>query len=396
MWMLAGEDSGDIIGANLMRSLKRVYRIDSLLLKGVGGPEMEKEGLQCLFHSAELSVMGLLPVFTKLPQLYLRYRQVCQAIAQDHPKVIFFIDYQEFNHCVARWVRKHHPEIKIVQVVAPSVWAWRPGRAKKMKHFIDHIFTIFPFESALFRKLGGPPCTYIGHPLILDSKHASKSPKRHNAQTNTDNPLVKHIMLLPGSRPSELSILLPIYAQVVNRLVSQDLGLQFSVITLHRYHNELVKLCSSWSAPIKVVSDPIEKARCFQLAHHAIVASGTATLELGLSCVPMIVTYKVSRLEAYILRKLVVSPYVALPNIILQEHAVPELLQERCEPKTIAAASKALLVDNTLYRNQQSTLMRLRSAISHGFKNDPICEPTDIIEKLLIQDVKKRKGDRRS
>jgi lipid-A-disaccharide synthase len=354
-FLIAGEESGDRLGTALMQALKART---SCKFSGVGGGRMSAEGLTSLFPMEDLAVMGILPVLARLPRLVQRVYEVVGAIKRLEPHVLILIDSPEFTHAVARRVRRCCPRMMIIDYVSPSVWAWRPGRARRMASYIDHVLALFPFEPEAYRRLHGPPCHYVGHPLV--DRIPSVFPQRVDGERKT-------VLLMPGSRKSEVRRLLPIFRQVMITVQkTQGDCLKWVLPTVPHMLCDVKREVSTWDTVPDVVCGGLRED-IYSTAQAALVASGTATLELALSSVPMVITYKVSSFEALLARWLVHVPAVGLPNIVLHfiykcGPAFPEFLQESCTPERISAALVELLrLDSVAYKNQQKAFHQINN-----------------------------------
>ncbi|MBV8770242.1 MAG: lipid-A-disaccharide synthase, partial [Hyphomicrobiales bacterium] len=214
--ILAGEASGDALGAPLMRRLREVLAPRKLTFVGVGGQAMEEEGLRSLFPLSEIAVMGFSAVLARLPLILRRIRETAEMIAATNPDALVIIDSPDFTHRVARRVRAKLPKLPVIDYVSPSVWAWRPGRARAMRGYVDHVLALLPFEPAAHRRLGGPNCTYVGHPL--SERLADFTPNVDEEAAREASPPV--VLVLPGSRRTEIKRLLPVFGEAIARLAS--------------------------------------------------------------------------------------------------------------------------------------------------------------------------------
>lgn len=342
--MVAGEASGDELGYKLMAALKRRTPVSFI---GVGGPRMEAEGLTSFFPMADIAVMGIVPVIKKLPTLLARIRETTNKIIAARPDILVIIDSPDFTHRVAKRVRKALPDLPVVDYVSPSVWAWRPGRAKAMRAYVDHVLALLPFEPAAHQRLHGPACTYVGHPLTEILTTLRPSPAE--AQRRDAYPV--RLLVLPGSRRSEIRRLLAVFGETVARVARVVPDLDIVLPAVPHLHDDIVAGVQSWSIKPRIVSGVDTKYEAFRTARAALAASGTVTLELALSQVPTVVAYKVSRLEEQ-LKYLITVSTIVLPNLILGENAVPEFLQADANPEQLSAALLPLLGD-TPERTQQ-------------------------------------------
>lgn len=336
IWLVAGEDSGDQLGAKLMRAL-RVAAPD-VTFGGVGGEAMAEESFASLFPLDDVAVMGYLPVLARARTLLRRIRETAEDIVAAKPDILVIIDSPGFTHAVAKRVRKAMPSLPIVDYVSPSVWAWRPWRAKGMRPFIDHVLALLPFEPEAHTRLGGPPCTYVGHPLIerLDALRPDAAAQARREQA--PSPLV----VLPGSRRSEIERLMPVFGPALAR-IARDLPIEAVLPAVSRHRARIEELAKGWDVPVRIVGGEAEKYAAFRAGRAALAASGTVTLELALSGVPTVVAYKVSRVEEFIARRLIQVPSIVLPNLILGRNAMPEFVQAECSPDNLANALLPLL-----------------------------------------------------
>jgi lipid-A-disaccharide synthase len=351
--LVAGEHSGDQLGYKLMRALTEA-RSGEVAFSGVGGEAMEAEGLKSLFAISDIAVMGILPVLARLPTLLARIRRTAEAIIADRPDVLVIIDSPDFTHRVARRVRAALPKLPIVDYVSPSVWAWRPGRAKAMRAYVDCVLALLPFEPDAYRRLGGPRCVYVGHPLIERLGELRSNPVKGRPRDSAP-PL---IVVLPGSRRSEVTRLMADFGGALAAL-RHSVG-PFSLVlpTLPHIEGEVRALAARWPEPPTLVLGEQARYAAFRAAHASLAASGTVTLELALAGVPMVGAYKVSLVEEQ-LKYLIKVPSILLPNLILGERAIPEKLQKDCAPAGLAEAMAEIVRDGPARRKQLEALARL-------------------------------------
>ncbi|GEP09990.1 Lipid-A-disaccharide synthase [Methylobacterium gnaphalii] len=359
IWLVAGEDSGDQLGAKLMRALRGVSP-NPLHLHGVGGEAMIAEGLTSLFPIDDVAVMGYLPVLYRLRTLIRRIHQTVDAIVASRPDVLCIIDSPGFTHAVASRVRKRLPDLPIVNYVSPSVWAWRPWRANGMRPYIDHILALLPFEPDAHRRLGGPACTYVGHPLI-ERLDALRPDAREREARESQPPL---IVVLPGSRRSEIERLMPVFGQALSRLMSRVGPIAVELPAVSRHRALIERLALAWDVSVRLVHGEAAKHGAFRRARAALAASGTVTLELALAGVPMVVAYKVSRIEEVIARRLIQVPTIVLPNLILAENAMPEYVQADCTPQRLADTLAPLVIGEPERAKQLEALARIDRRMS--------------------------------
>jgi lipid-A-disaccharide synthase len=303
-------------------------------------------------------------------------RLTAKAVVARRPHVLVVIDSPGFTQRIARRVRAADPTIAIVQYVSPSVWAWRPGRARAMRAYIDHILALLPFEPAVHQRLGGPPCTYVGHPLVEQVRNLR--PNLEEAHRRLAVPPV--LLVLPGSRVGEIERLLGVFSDAV-ALVRDRLGsLEVVVATVPHLVDPIRAAMARWPLPARIVVETAEKQAAFRVATAALAKSGTVTLELALAGVPMIAAYKVTALEYVavgrgILKRL---PSIILTNLLLGENVVPELLQHNCTAEKLAAALLPLFGDTPERRRQVEAFSRLDAIMEVG-SSAPAMRAADVV-----------------
>jgi len=361
VWMVCGEESGDQLGAGLAAALKLRVGSNGVAFGGVGGERLAREGLQSLFPLSDIAVMGFIAPVMRLPTLVRRVYQTVNAIVAARPDVLVIIDSPDFTHAVAKRVRKRLPELPIVDYVSPSVWAWRPGRARKMAAYVDHLLALLPFEPEAHRRLGGPACTYVGHRLI------EKLPLLRGDRP-LDHPLARppRLLVLPGSRRSEISRLLNVFGETLGQLHDRGLRFDLTLPAVSHLENEIRAGVAGWKTPPQIVPGEEAKFRAFQQADAALAASGTVTLELALAGVPMVVAYRVSDIESAILRRLITAQSAVLANLILGENAIPEFIQQDCTVDNLSAALTPLLSDTPARRAQIAALAEVEARMTTG------------------------------
>jgi len=359
IFLVAGEHSGDALGAKLMAALGERSEAP-LIYSGVGGEQMAQMGLRSLFPLSDVAVMGPLAILRQLPRLVRRVYQTVDAAVAASPDLVVIIDSPEFTHPIAKRIRRKCPDIPIIDYVSPSVWAWRPGRARKMAAYVDHVLGLLPFEPAAHARLGGPPCSYVGHPLVeQDAWIRSLDPDALARRLGIDRgkPV---LVVLPGSRGTEVSRLMAPFGETVARLQARGVAPQIIIPAVAWLRPQIEAAVAAWPAPVHVIEGMEDKFRAFRLADAALAASGTVTLELGLAGTPMVVGYKVDAVAAS-LRFLLNVPSIVLANLVLQENAFPEFIQEDCQPETLSAALAPLLADTPERAKQREAVARVRS-----------------------------------
>ena len=357
--LIAGEHSGDALGAKLMQRLN-AERPGRIRYTGVGGDAMAAEGLTSLFPLSDVAVMGPLAILSQLPTLIARVHSAVDAAIAANPDAVVIIDSPEFTHPIAKRIRKRAPQIPIIDYVSPSVWAWRPGRAKRMRVYIDHVMALLPFEPAAHVRLGGPPCTYVGHPLIerhdwLQSLDPAPLAARLGLANNQPT-----LVVLPGSRASEVRRMIGDFGQTIARLHERNIYPTILLPVVESVRPLIEDAVKVWPAKPHLITGEDDKFRAFKLATAALAASGTVTLELALAGTPMVVAYKVEPVAA-LFRFLLKTPSIVLANLILGENAIPEYIQERCTPELLAAAVAPLLSDTPERGAQLAALARIPS-----------------------------------
>jgi lipid-A-disaccharide synthase len=370
VFLIATEESGDRLGANLMKVLRQRLG-GAVRFEGVGGQSMAHEGLASLFPIEELSIMGFSAVLRQLPMILRRIRQTADAVTQASPDILVIIDSPDFTHRVARRVRARDPSLPIVDYVSPSVWAWRPGRARAMLGYVDHVLALLPFEPKVYRRLHGPPCSYVGHPLVeqidMLRPDADEQRRRHG------QPPV--VLVLPGSRRGEISHHLAVFGETLGLL---DLPFEPVLPTMPHLQDVIREGVKSWPVQPRIIVGEQEKKAAFRSAHAAFVKSGTVTLELALAGVPMVAAYKVGAVEAWILRRAIRGSSVILANLVIGENVVPEFLQQDCTAAKLAPALRDILGDSPLRRRQTEAFAGLDAIMSTGGQ-PPSARAADIV-----------------
>lgn len=358
IFMVAGEPSGDQLGAKLIAALKE-HSMPPLLFSGVGGDAMKAQGLQSLFPLSDVAVMGPLAILKQLPTLVRRVYQTVGAATNAEPDIVVIVDSPEFTHPIARRIRRRSPEIPIIDYVSPSVWAWRSGRARKMRPYVDHVMALLPFEPEAHRRLGGPPCTYVGHPMVERYGWIMGLDETELAARLGLDPMRPVLVVLPGSRPTEVRRLMPPFGDTVARLQATIGPLEVILPAVPSVRPLIEAALADWPVRPHLVEGDEDKFKAFRLAQAALAASGTVTLELGLTGVPMVVAYRVDAVAAR-LRFLVQVPSVVLANLVLGENVFPEYIQEDCTPDKLAGALVNLLTDTHERGRQLAALAGIR------------------------------------
>ena len=364
IYMVAAEESGDALGASLARALVAQGGA-AVRLSGVGGRAMAAAGIASPFPIEELSIIGLNAIPRRLPMILRRIRETADAIVAARPDALVIIDSPDFTHRVARRVRRATPSIPILDYVSPSVWAWRPGRARAMRGYIDCVLAILPFEPAAHLRLGGPPCIYVGHPLI--ERIAELRPNADEAQRRKADPPL--ILALPGSRTSEIGRLIGIFGDAIARTATRVGPIEVVLPTVPHLASRVGEAVAGWAVTPRIVVEPAAKWAAFRTARAALAASGTVTLELALAGVPTIAAYRISLIEELVARLGGVRTRLAsviLANLVLGGNDIPEFLQRDCTPQRLADALIPLLSDTPQRLRQVEAFGRLDRIMAPG------------------------------
>ncbi|MEQ1952400.1 lipid-A-disaccharide synthase [Mesorhizobium sp. CN2-181] len=340
--VIAGEESGDLLGHDLIEALRRTSGRDVELI-GTGGRHLESVGLHSLFDASEIALMGVGAILRDLPRLIRRIGQTARAIVAAKPDCLVTIDSPEFSLRVARKVRAADPSIPIVHYVCPSVWAWRPGRAPAMRPHVDHILCLLPFEPAELERLGGPPGTFVGHRLTTDPGIAVAARMQKERQVSPPGD-PRNLLVLPGSRRSEVNALLGPFGETLARLRTRGHRLNLSLPTVPHVAETVRKATSDWPDRPEIILDPERKWQAFGEADAALIASGTVSLELALAGVPFVSCYKVDAVGR-MFQYLVTVWSALLPNIIADRSIVPEFYNFYVRPEHLARDLEALFAD---------------------------------------------------
>ena len=344
--VIAGEVSGDLLGADLVTALKAAHP-GPIELVGVGGEALEAQGLTSLFDFSELSIMGLTQVLKRLPQLARRIRQTAEAVIAARPDVLVIIDSPDFTHRVARKVRAALPDLPIIDYVCPSVWAWKEYRARAMLPYVDHVLAVLPFEPAVMQRLGGPPTTFVGHRLTSEPAVLRvRDIRRTLQQRQPGEPAT--VLLLPGSRAAEIRQLLPVFGQAAAEFSERGGPARFLLPTVSRQEALVREIARGLPVKTEITVSPEEKWAAFASADAALAASGTVLLELALCGIPAVSAYKADWLITMMSKRIKVWS-AALPNLIADYPVIPEYLNDVVRPGSLSRWLERLCAD-TLQR----------------------------------------------
>jgi lipid-A-disaccharide synthase len=382
IFLIATEESGDRLGANLMKVLRQRLG-DAVQFEGVGGQSMAREGLSSLFPIEDLSIIGLAAVVKQLPKILRLIRQTATVVTDASPDILVIIDSPDFTLRVARRVRARDPSIPIVEYVSPTVWAWRPGRASAMRAYVDHVLALLPFEPEEYRRLRGPPCSYVGHPLT--EQIGTLRPGAGEQKRRDEAPPV--LLVLPGSRRSEVRHHMAVFGATLARL--RDEGVAFDLIlpTMPHLQDAVAEGVKSWPVQPRIVIGEQEKRAAFRIARAALAKSGTVTLELAIAGVPMVTAYRTGAIEAWMLLRAINVKSVILANLVVGENVVPEFLQQDCSPEKLVPVLREILADSALRRQQVQAFAGIDGIMSTG--NQP---PSVRAAEIVLATLRKSRG----
>jgi lipid-A-disaccharide synthase len=373
IFLIATEESGDRLGSGLMKILRQRLG-DAVRFEGVGGLSMAREGLVSLFPIEELSIMGFTAVVRQLPMILRLIRRTADAVIEASPDILIIIDSPDFTHRVAKRVRARNAAIPIIDYVAPTVWAWRPGRARAMLSYIDHVLALLPFEPEEYRKLRGPPCTYVGHPLTEQIETLRPNPAEQGRRD--EQPPV--LLVLPGSRRSEIGHHMAAFGETLRALQAQNVTFEPVLPTMPHLVDAVRSGIADWPVQPRIAVGEQEKRVAFRIARAALAKSGTVTLELALAGVPMVAAYRAGAVEVWIARRVISVHSVILANLVVGENTVPEFLQQDCTPEKLAPALRDVLNDTPQRRRQVEAFARLDSIMAIGSRS-PNVQAADIV-----------------
>ncbi len=333
LFLIAGEPSGDRLGAALMAGLKTLH--PGVTFQGVGGPMMQAEGLNSLFPMEELSIMGIAEVLPKYFHLKRRIRETAAAALAARPAALITIDSPDFCLRVAKIVKAANPNLRTIHYVAPSVWAWRPGRAAKMAKVIDHVLALLPFEPP-YMTAAGMSCDFVGHPVVSEPLATTEE----KAPLTGQSPL---ILALPGSRKGEVTRLAPVIGETLALIKAQHPSARVVLPTVRGVEALVRDLSAPWPIQPQIITDPTLKRAAFAAADVAIAASGTVSLELAANTCPMVIAYDMHPLTLWLMRRAALIDTVTLVNLVSETRTIPEFIGENCKPALIAPAMLNLL-----------------------------------------------------
>lgn len=366
LYLLAGEPSGDKLGAALLAGLKELA--PDAEVKGVGGPLMQGAGMDSLFAMEELSVMGIAEVLPKYPALRRRLYQTAEDVLAWRPDALVTIDSPDFSLRLAKLV-KAKSDIRTIHYVAPSVWAWRPGRADKMARSIDHVMALLPFEPPYMEK-AGMTCDFVGHPVVADPLASDTDVDAFRKRYGIgDAPLV---VVLPGSRRSEIERLTPVFGEALRGVLTANPDTRVVLPAAPSVAAKVLEATKNWPGspiildPRKISDAAAEKQCAFQAADVALAASGTVSLELAHAGTPMVVAYDMNWLSWQIMSRLARIDTVTLVNLVTGRKVVPEFLGPACRPEAISDALISLLNDPAAHAEQRAAMRETMDKLGAG------------------------------
>lgn len=345
IYIIAGEPSGDLLGGRLMAGLRARCGGD-IRFAGIGGAHMQAQGLVSLFPMTELTVMGLTEVLPRIPRILRRVRETVAHMGAEPPAALITIDSWGFSGRVQKACQRAYPDVPRLHYVAPMVWAWKPKRAGQLAKVLDLLMTLLPFEPPYFEK-EGLRAVHVGHPVIecgADRGDGAAFRRRHGLSAET--PI---LVVLPGSRHSESARLLPVFADVLQRLQATQPDLRVVVPCLPHLAEEIGQAAAHWPFQPILLADQGEKYDAFAAATAALAASGTVALELAMAGLPSVIAYRLSALTAFVARRLLgfKIKWACLVNMVRDQAVMPEFLQEECRGEMIAPVLERMLRDAT-------------------------------------------------
>lgn len=375
IFIIAGEVSGDILGADLMKSI--ISKDKSVKFYGVGGEEMQKiNGFKSLFNIKDIAVMGIFEVLKHLCIIKKRIKETINQITKIKPDLIITIDSPGFNMRIVKQIKKQFPNIKTLHYVAPQVWAWKEKRAKKVASLYDYLICFFDFEIPYFTKYGLKTFA-VGHTAIKNVNGNSERFLKTYKLSKNDNV----ITMLPGSRVQIAKRLLPIYKEVVEKLYKQVKNLKVVMPTTSTSHNFIINEVAKWNIKPLIITTKQDRYDVFVASKAVLSISGTAVLEIAVAKTPVIVAYKLSPLSYMIAKRLVKIKNVSLPNIIMGKQIVPEFIQERCNATLLSKELKKIITNKQYRDGMVKNLEEMNKKITQ--KKAPSDMASDIILKIL-------------
>ena len=373
IFIIAGELSGDNLGEGLLKNLKSITK-NNIEIYGIGGAKMIAQGLNPIFDIKNLSIMGILEVISKIPKILSLLSLTKKKIIEINPDVVITIDSPGFNFILQKSIKELN--IKRFHYVAPSVWAWKSYRAKKISKFLDHLFVLYPFEKKYFT-IHGLNTTFTGHPIAFDNKYIKNE---YFFDDSLKNNSILKIGILPGSRLSEIKKLLPIFIESAKLIKNHYDEVKFFILAASGFKNKIINLFAETKLDYYITENQSEKYNLFSNIDFALCASGTVTIELAKAGTPMLVLYKLNYITWYIVKNLAKVKTATILNILLKENFVPELFQDQVNKENIFKITKSYIDNKNISQNQ---IKKLRKGISklknvHG-------DPSYILAKKILK-----------
>ena len=359
-FLIAGEASGDVLGARLMQALKKKTGGQARFV-GIGGPRMQDEGMQLFFPQQELAHFGLFELLVHVPHLLKRMKQTVAEVKRVRPAALITIDAPDFCFRVAKQLKGHG--IPLIHYVAPTVWAWRAGRAKKIAQFLDHLLALLPFEPPYFTK-ENLPCTFVGHSIIESGADKGDGVRFRTAHRLAQDDLL--LTVLPGSRMSEASRLMSIFKDTIALLAKAYPKLHIVIPTVPHLHAYVAEQSRSWAAPVLLLDGDREKYDAMAASRAALACSGTVAIELAMARLPSVIAYKISAMTYFLYRRLIKIQYANLVNLMQKKMVVPELLQQDCTPEKLAATLRDLIDNDIVHQKQIDALADVAGWLGQG------------------------------
>lgn len=377
--LVAGEASGDLHGAGLLRELNKIN--PELEFFGIGGDKMKSEGTKILYHIKEVSFMGLFEIILHLNFIRKVFKSLLKQIELTKPDLAILIDYSGFNLRLAKQLKQR--KIPMVYYISPQVWAWRENRVKKIKKYVDKMIVFFPFEVDFYKK-EGVDVELVGHPLVdLARPGISKEEFLNKIQAHSDSLIIG---LLPGSRAQEIEKILPVMLEACEILGEKSKRLKVAIGLAPTIKKELVLSQVNQNLDVKVLQDMTYEVMRYSTL--LLVTSGTATVESALMETPMLVIYKTNFLTYLLAKLLVKAPFISMVNLIAQKKIVPEFIQNRANPKLIAQEMESFLEDQDKYRETKENLAQIKMGLGGSNTKDdleghPYLKAAKIIDQIL-------------
>ena len=379
IFIIAGELSGDILGEGLINQLKKLSQ-NKIEIYGVGGAKMIAQGLKPIFNIKSLSIMGIFEVLLKIPSILMLLKLAKNKIIEINPDIVITIDAPGFNLRLQNSIKDL--KIKQIHYVAPSVWAWKSYRAKKIAKFLDHLLVLFPFEKNLFLK-EGLNTTFVGHPIAFDNKFVNN---KYYTEKSLNNKAITKIAMLPGSRLSEIEKLMPVFIKSAILLNKDYKSIKFYVVTLKEYRNKIQGYFAKTNLDYYVTDNHEEKYNIYSKVNFVLCASGTVTIEVAKASTAMLVVYKLNFITWLIVRAMVKIKTASILNIISKDNIIPELFQKEVNETNIHGIIKKY-IENSKLRNKQ--INKLNIAVNKLKNGDT--NPSYIAAKLVLNYLYKNK-----